>query len=103
MKPVEITFQAPGCEKVRIEEVADAIFWTESAVDKFLFPYYASQRLFTDEEMRRLKESFRDERVVAIWHFTPSRPYLQYASDGSLDMWNVVLAEPQPVGKVARK
>lgn len=48
MKPAEITFQAPGCEKVRIDELADALFWTESAVEKFLFPYYASQRLLTD-------------------------------------------------------
>jgi hypothetical protein len=99
MKPVEITFQAPGCEKVRIDEVADAIFWTESAVDKFLFPYYASQRLLTDEEMRRFKESFRDERVVAIWHQAPSRSHLLQATEGSIETWCVLLAEP--AGRVA--
>jgi hypothetical protein len=100
LKPTEITFQAPGCEKIRIEELADALFWTESAVEKFLFPYYASQRLLTDEEMRALKEGFRDARVVAIWHQAPSKSLFQYARPAGLESLSVLVADRAADGEV---
>ena len=93
LKPAEITFQAPGGEKMRIDELADALFWTESSVEKFLFPYYASQRLLTDDEMRRLKEGFRDQRVVAIWHKAPSATQYLYAGANTLDTLSVLVAD----------
>jgi hypothetical protein len=108
LKPAEITFQAPGCEKMRIDETADALFWTESAVEKFLFPYYASQRLLTDEEMRRLKEGFRNERVVAMWHKAPSAAMYLYGAPSGLDTLDVLVAQPggaaemQPAWQSAR-
>ena len=100
LKPTEITFQAPGCEKVRIEEVADALFWTESAVEKFLFPYYASQRLLTDEEMQGLKDGFRDARVVAIWHQAPSKSLLQYGRPAGLESLSVLVADRTDDGEM---
>lgn len=99
IKPTEISFQAPGCEKVRIEDVADALFWTESAAEESLFPYYVAHRLFTDEEMQKLRKSFRDRRVVAIWHVAPSHPRLQYAKDTFPDSLSVLVADHLPDGE----
>src|SRR5688572_8986747 len=39
----------------------DALFWTQSAVEKFLYPYYYSQRLW-DDEMDKLKAKFSTDR-----------------------------------------
>ena len=100
LKPTEITFQAPGCEKMRIDEIADCLFWTESAVEKFLFPYYASQRLLTDEEMRQLKEGFQDERVVAIWHKAPSAFQFLHGTTSTLDTIKVLVADHLADGEV---
>ena len=95
LRPTEIAFQAPGCERIRIDELADALFWTESAVEKFLFPYYAAQRLLTAAEMRQLKEGFRNEKVVAIWHKAPSNYALVYGKESGLDTLNVLAADPE--------
>ena len=95
LRPTEITFQAPGCERIRIDELADALFWTESAVEKFLFPYYAAQRLLSAAEMRQLKKGFRNERVVAIWHKAPSNYALLYGEESGLDTLNVLAADPE--------
>jgi hypothetical protein len=53
--------------------VADAMFWSASAVEKFLLPYYAAQRLYSDEDMSKLKKSFNTRGVVAIVHVAPSK------------------------------
>jgi hypothetical protein len=50
----------------------DAIFCTESAMRKFLFPYYHSQRLLTREQWATLHSAFNDETVAAIGHVAPS-------------------------------
>jgi hypothetical protein len=56
----------PGAEKW------DAIFWTESSVEKFLYPYYHCQRLW-DRDLDIVKEEFeKDEDAVAIAHQAPS-------------------------------
>jgi len=50
----------------------DAVFWTESAVEKFLYPYYHSQRLW-DENMDKLRAKFRkDKKAYAMLHRAPS-------------------------------
>ena len=50
----------------------DALFWTESAVEKFLYPYYRSQRLW-DSRMDDLKAKYDvDKDAVAIAHLAPS-------------------------------
>ena len=99
LKPVEITFQAPGCEKIRIDERADALFWTESAVEKFLFPYYAAHRLFTDEEMQRLKDAFKSEKAVALWHRAPSYSIIEYGKTSD-DVIAVLVSESQQGGEI---
>jgi hypothetical protein len=53
--------------------VCDSIFCTDSAIEKFLFLYYHSQRLLTPEEWAALNEAFNDPTVVLIGHVWPSR------------------------------
>jgi hypothetical protein len=53
--------------------VCDSIFCTDSAIEKFLFPYYHSQRLLTPEQWDKLKKAFRDPFVLLIGHVWPSR------------------------------
>ena len=50
----------------------DALFWTESAVEKFLYPYYHSQRIW-GPEMDALRAKFaQDSKAYAILHRAPS-------------------------------
>jgi hypothetical protein len=54
------------------EDGWDAVFWTESSVEKFLYPYYRSQRLWSST-MDDLKAKFdSDPDAVAIAHRAPS-------------------------------
>jgi len=69
-RPV-VTVVASGSSKELTD--CDAVFWTESAVDKFVGPYYHSHRLFDDEIEQILEAYYQDENVVAIAHFPPSR------------------------------
>lgn len=55
----------------------DAVFLGESAVEKFVFPYYEAQRLLTATELRALKAAFYTRAdVVGVAHKPPSRPLL---------------------------
>lgn len=70
----------------------DAVFWTESSVEKFLYPYYRSQRLWSST-MDQLKARFdTDPEAFAIAHRAPSTA--------------VILDETSPltiaIGKVVR-
>jgi hypothetical protein len=50
----------------------DAVFWTESSIEKFLYPYYHAQRLWSPQ-MDDLKRTFEaDNNAVAIAHRAPS-------------------------------
>lgn len=72
----------------------DAVFLSESAVEKFVFPYYTAQRLLTAAELNRLKTAFYTrEDVVGIVHKPPSRPLLLVAKAGGR-----LEAEEFPVG-----
>jgi hypothetical protein len=53
--------------------VCDSIFCTESSIEKFLFLYYHSQRLLTDEQWNDLYAALNDPDVVVIGHVWPSR------------------------------
>jgi hypothetical protein len=66
--------KAPGFESQLLRQDGfDALFWTESAVEKFLYPYYRSQRLW-DNRMDRLMEKFNTHKeAMAIAHQAPSR------------------------------
>jgi hypothetical protein len=73
--PVESVIVKPrGYEAQSVDprEGYDALFWTESAVEKFLYPYYRSQRLW-DKRMDRLMADFNTQReMVAVLHRAPS-------------------------------
>lgn len=58
---------------VELEEEVDALFWTESAIQKFLEPYYAAHRIQTPEEIADLKAAYAREDLVAIMHVAPSQ------------------------------
>ena len=68
----------------------DALFWTESAVEKFLYPYYHAHRLWDDtmEEVRKAFETYPG--AVAVKHKAPSNSFVMYAADslqiGALDL-----------------
>ena len=51
----------------------DAVFWTESSVEKFLYPYYRAHRLWDDAKMDEIKNKFdSSDDAVAIAHRAPS-------------------------------
>lgn len=67
--------KAPGYESQELlrKDGYDALFWTESAVEKFLYPYYRSQRLW-DQRMDRLMEKFNTQKeAMAVAHQAPSQ------------------------------
>lgn len=50
----------------------DALFWTESAVEKFLYPYYHAHRIW-DEKIIAVKDAFEAHpEAYAIRHKAPS-------------------------------
>ena len=55
---------------------SDAIFWTQSAVEKFLWPYYHSHRLFDDPILQPdvvYQRYMANDAIIAILHVAPSR------------------------------
>ncbi len=59
----------------------DALFWTEAAIEKFFFPYYIAQRLLDPKDWGFLRAALEDRELIAVAHFTPSRPVLVKAFD----------------------
>jgi hypothetical protein len=50
----------------------DALFWSESSIEKFLYPYYHAQRIW-NEDLETVKESFDSYPMAfAIRHKAPS-------------------------------
>ncbi|MFL5494373.1 MAG: hypothetical protein ACJ8DC_08330 [Gemmatimonadales bacterium] len=65
------TWTEPGI--LRAADKWDALFWTESSIKKFLYPYYHSHR-FWDKKMEDFEREFdTDPEAVAIAHVAPSR------------------------------
>lgn len=84
MKPAAITFEPTDSgPKVNVAKDFDACFWSESAVEKFLFPYYEAHRLLTRQEMEQLRTRYKSENAIAILHMPPSRS-LVAETDGSI-------------------
>jgi len=82
-RPAKLILQVPGGIDERLDELdgCDALFWSTSAIEKFLLPYYAAHRLLTDEEMVELKSKCWAENVVAILHIAPSKSFSRTGSD----------------------
>jgi hypothetical protein len=74
-KVLEVSCEVDGWNdplRLSSAEKWDAIFWTESSIEKFLYPYYHCQRLWSPL-LEMLKEEFeRDADAVAIAHQAPS-------------------------------
>jgi hypothetical protein len=74
-------------------ELADAVFTSQSAVEKFVFPYYT--RVKSPAEVEAMaREMFDDEATVAIIHFPSTRYGLLQnvtfdARTGNFDLKNV--------------
>jgi hypothetical protein len=68
---IEVEGETIEC-KAKDDTWCDSVFCSESAMEKFLFPYYHSQRLLTDDEWKRLKADFMNPLTVAIGHVHPS-------------------------------
>ena len=72
----------------------DVVFWTESSIEKFLWPYYHSHRLW-DDDMTKLQAQFDgDPHAVAIAHKAPSASSIISA----VDITGVALAERDELG-----
>jgi hypothetical protein len=73
--PTRLTIEVAGetieC-KTKDGVWCDSVFCSESAMEKFLFPYYHSQRLLTEDDWDRLMADFRNPFTVAIGHVHPS-------------------------------
>lgn len=54
---------------------SDALFWTASAIEKFVLPYYVAQRLLTGEELQAIVNDYKEGNISAILHVQPSKPY----------------------------
>ncbi len=72
-----VTLDVDGTSaKIDTDDGSDAVFWTESAVEKFLYPYYHSHRLW-DERMDRVKRAFETyPDAYAIKHKAPSSSFV---------------------------
>jgi hypothetical protein len=83
MRPAKIILQVPGGNEERLDQLegCDALFWSTSAIEKFLLPYYAAHRLLNDDEMATLKSKCKQKNVVAILHVAPSKSFARTGED----------------------
>jgi hypothetical protein len=76
-RPEKVIVKAPKGPELELHKDRDfdALFWTASAIEKFVLPYYHAQRLLTPEQMAKLMEAYQRADIVAIAHMAPSKPY----------------------------
>jgi hypothetical protein len=66
--------------RLKTSDEYDAVFWSESAVRKFVWPYYHSHRLW-DADLQKLQDQYDGDReAVAIAHQAPSKSSIQKTS-----------------------
>lgn len=67
----------------------DALFWSDSSFEKFLYPYYEQVRIFPEDDLRALKRQLRDPRrrkfILAVRHDRPSSPVIIDTGSGPCD------------------
>ncbi len=76
----------------------DAVFCSESAIEKFLFPYYHSQRLLNTHDWEDLNDAFRDENVAAVGHVYPSISFGLKQGTSAKDSLHILRPKPGPQG-----
>jgi len=64
---IDITPPPSGDMASKLATEFDALFWSQSAVEKFLVPYYA--RILPLDEVKRLSVTFEQPDVYAIAHY----------------------------------
>ncbi|MBL8981134.1 MAG: hypothetical protein JNL26_03065 [Gemmatimonadetes bacterium] len=79
LRSVKVT--GPTGEEVEVAQTYDALFWTESSIEKFFLPYYAG--VLNHEDYATLAGSFYtpsagQERIVAFGHI----PWTRYCAVG---------------------
>ena len=87
---VAVEIQGASTQKIDPAKGWDAVFWTESAVEKFLYPYYHAHRLW-DDTMDQVQLAFETyPGAVAIMHKAPSNSFVMNAAAslqiGALDL-----------------
>lgn len=81
--------------KLASEDKYDAVFWTESSIEKFVWPYYHSHRIWSDE-IAAIKQRFDETpTALAIAHQAPSRSSVEYSSPTASLMVGVLEGEPE--------
>lgn len=71
-----VTQQGLQTKEHELKDTYDAVCWRESAIEKFVQPYYA--RLYGVDaplRLRLLQEAWRDPRVFAVAHLPKSEPF----------------------------
>src|SRR5262249_1502072 len=81
--PEQVVVRLKGRKDYRLEKQYDAVFWTESSIEKFLLPYYQAHRLLTDEQMMTLQRACADPDVAAIAHLPWTQDDLLKGVDGT--------------------
>lgn len=77
--------KTPNSTPMALPEETDAIFWNESAVAKFVIPYYS--RLLEPTDLEKIARTNRDPRVYAIAHCCRS---VGHAITDAQDMLRIV-------------
>jgi hypothetical protein len=80
----------------------DSIFCGESAIEKFLFPYYHAQRLLTRAEWDKLEAAFRNPFTVAIGHVHPSNAFALAGGGGAAGSFYSLAVKPGADGVRAK-
>jgi hypothetical protein len=83
VRPLKLTMQVSPTRVINFldDPDYDALFWTASAIEKFLFPYYHSQRLYNRAQMDRLEKEYdTDDQLIVAAHRAPSRVRLFFAN-----------------------
>jgi hypothetical protein len=87
-RPKEIILTVPGGQPEPLHKLegCDALFWTTSSVEKFLFPYYSAHRLLTEQQMNELKSECHAKNAVAVVHVAPSKSSVRTGKDSYMGM-----------------
>ena len=72
----------------------DAMFWSEAAVEKFLFPYYG--RFSSPGHIDRMRRAFNQKRVVASMHMPDSLSRYLVSAPGGDTLAEVTLDDLEP-------
>jgi hypothetical protein len=70
-KVIDVLWRVKGTRDApTLEPELDSLFWSESAIEKFLLPYYTSTQGL--EAAQNIWKAFDDEKVLAIGHLPKS-------------------------------